>query len=342
MTLLAKKMNFSGKIVTTIKSLVVCALFAALIYVNMTRPRVLILHSYAEDFSWVTDFNTAFRNSFKHPSNPIIYYSYMNTLNKQTTRYKNRAGQEAIQMINTLRPDIILGIFTDANEYAVQNFRDKPHVQIIYNIKSDPAKLQYDTAKNVQGIKAGPALKDLNDILLLATPKRPIRIAHIGDQSSSVRLYDKYIVEHLWRDAVLIDSVLVDNFTEWKEAVDILSGQADYIVVSKYFALTSEDGKTMVPTKKVMKWTMENSKVPIVGLYTAVVEEGGDVAVEDSPFEQGEMMATMTSTLLDKKPIVPKMRSIQHFVELGNDKSRVTLPEVYHSFSTALKEYKRH
>lgn len=337
-----EKFNFPLRIINLLKGAVVCALFFSLIYVNVKRPRILVLHSYAEDFSWVADFNTSFRNKFKHSSNPVVYYSYMNTLNKQTARYKARAGTEALQMIKTINPNIILSIFTDANEFAVQKYLNNPKVQIIYNLKSDPSKFQYDTGTNTQGIKGAPALKDLNDLLLLANPKRPLRIAHMGDQSTSVRLYDTYITSYPWKDIVLEDSILLDNLPQWKRAVELLSEKVDYIVVSKYFSVAERvDGGPILATKNFMKWLMSASKVPIVGLYSSTVEEGGDLAVEDSPFEQGEKMAQMAISILDGKPVVPKMQPVEHFVELRSDNCRLILPEVYSSFSTALRQHRK-
>ena len=338
-----KYIRSSSNMINIIKGMVVGGLILALIYVNMTRPRVLVLHSYSEDFPWVADFDTSFRNSFKHPSNPLVYYSYMNTLKHQDTRDKARSGKESMKMIDSIRPDIIISVFIDANEFVAQNYINHPKIQIIYNMKGNPAKYQYDTAKNTQGIKAEPALNELNTLLLLANPKRPLRIAHIGDQSAGVPLYDTYLTTHKWDNLVLVDSILVPNFPQWKESVKALAAQVDYLIISKYGGLTETTDPTSnpVPKKDIMKWTMQNCKVPVIGLYTNIVDDGGDVGIEDSPFEQGEIIAKMAMKLLGKQPVNPKMQGTTHFISAINPTTNIKLPDVYNSFSMALKQARK-
>jgi hypothetical protein len=96
-----------------------------------------------------------------------------------------------------------------------------------------------------------------------------------------------------------------------------------------------------MPTKKIMLWTVENFPTPIIGLYPSVVDEGGDLAIGSSPFEQGEIMAHITATILSKQPVTPKIQSGTRSLVLERPNARIKLPEVYDSFSHTLQDYKR-
>lgn len=172
------------------------------------------------------------------------------------------------------------------------------------------------------------------------------RIAHIGDESSSV-IEDSKIIETMdWSPFKLVSSRHVATFDEWKKAVMDASRGADVIVISNYHKILRKKGdKLPVPHSEVMKWTEEHSKVPVVGMGGFMVEDGGMFAVGASGFEQGETIAHMAEKIIDKHVKagdIPQVMPRQYLVYIRQsemDKRRLVLPDIYEAFSRASNNY---
>ena len=54
-------------------------LVAAVLWINVTRPRILVLHSYDLDYVWVGDVNEGLSRVFDKHSWIDVYFLYMKT-----------------------------------------------------------------------------------------------------------------------------------------------------------------------------------------------------------------------------------------------------------------------
>ncbi|HEO65297.1 MAG TPA: hypothetical protein ENI73_05420, partial [Spirochaetes bacterium] len=88
-----------------------------LIVTNLNKPRVLILHSYYTDYSWVRDINEGLDRVFKKYSYNIRYH-YMDTKRHTDNNFKIKAGLTVIKMIESWKPDVILSIDDNAQQMA--------------------------------------------------------------------------------------------------------------------------------------------------------------------------------------------------------------------------------
>ncbi len=99
-----KKITFEGFIIGFFL-IVSMGLFA---WYNMSRPTVLVLHSYATDYSWVRDVNLGINRVLKHKSLYGVRWYYMDTKRHPSAEYKKSAGIAARAMIEKMQPDIII------------------------------------------------------------------------------------------------------------------------------------------------------------------------------------------------------------------------------------------
>lgn len=271
--------------------LLLCSAF--LILKSLERPRVLILHSYFTDFSWVTDINEGIQRELGNRPYNIRYY-YMDTKRHSSPQFKKTAGIQARHMIDEWRPDVIIALDDNAQQYAAKYYVDDPEITILYaGVNATLSKYGYDKAMNVSGIAENIPWHASAEQLLKLIPKNS-RLLHLSDASeSSVNVHDS-ILAHDWSPFEFVDTRQIEDFDEWKETVREAEDIADCLLITHYHTIQDPDNPDRIITpSEIIKWTEANTSLPTVGFWGFFVEDGGMMAVGLSPFEQGEVPAQM-------------------------------------------------
>lgn len=321
------------------------------VYFNVSKPRVLVLQSYLDDYSWSRDIDTGIRRSLKNPTAYTVRWHYMDLKRHTDKEFRTRAANSALKVIENWKPDVILAVDDNAHEYVAKYFINRPGVSIVHaGINGETAPYGYDKAKNVTGIlerKPLDAIKEAMIELALLQGKNPknIRIINIGDRSESLVNDEKFLLEYDWSPLKLVDSKLVKTFDEWKKVVAGAESRADFIVLSNYRQLTAKPGeKQFVPPKVVMEWTEKNSKPVILGMQGFNVEDGASIAIGVSPYEQGEVSGEMAAAIVaGKKPKdIPEASTRQYVVYMSDSKLKarnLSVPKIYEAFARASNTY---
>jgi len=166
-------------------------------------------------------------------------------------------------------------------------------------------------------------------------------VVHIGDKSSSVEHDDHYMREFDWRPLVNLPSRKPGTFDDWKKAVLDVQGKTDFILTTNYRKISrSADDRALVPPEEVVAWTLANSKVPVIGTNGFFVEDGGELAIGTSPFEQGEVATRMAIKLLEGQAAtaIPHASPRQFVVYMRSVRLRqrgMELPPLYEAFARA-------
>ena len=310
---------------------------------NMQKPRILILHSYNTDYSWTRSVNQGINNVIGNRTDFAVHWQYMNAKNHPTVDFKQKMGVLIRRLITHLQPEVIIAIDDDAQNYVAKFYVDHPTISIVYAGVNAPAQdYGYDGVKNVTGILERIPLDACRDVIpYLVSPNiktSDIRIINVGDKSETVRLDAKTILEFDWTPLNLIDSIFVNNFDDWKQAILSASKRADCLFITNYRQLERVEGKPgFVPPKEVMEWTMKNATVPILGGNLFVVEDGGHLSLAASPVEQGRVAAEMALKIIEGTPpskITP-VSTKDYLVSMrdGKQKDFERLPNVYRAFA---------
>ncbi|OPX87815.1 MAG: hypothetical protein A4E53_02350 [Pelotomaculum sp. PtaB.Bin104] len=317
---------------------------------SFNKPRVLVLQSYYTDYSWTNDVDKGI-NKILEKKPYTIRRHYMDTKNHPEEDFKVKAGNTARKVIDEWRPDVILAVDDDAQQYAAKYYINDPRMKIVFaGINGEIAPYEYDKADNATGIverKQLQALKDLyTQICQLQGKTGKIRVISIGDRSGSV-LEDEHFIETFnWDPVELVDSFNVNTFDEWKKAVIEAEGRADFLLLTNYRKIArSSDDKKLVPPEEIIDWTMKNSNVPGVGTNGFNVEDGYMMALGVSPYEQGEVAANMAVDIIDKgvsPKDIPVKETQQFIVEIrqsGLQKYNMVVPKIYEAFARATNYY---
>jgi ABC-type uncharacterized transport system substrate-binding protein len=279
----------------------------------------------------------------------------MDTKRHPSIEYKRKAGSITRKMIDQMKPEIIICIDDDAQRFVGSYYKNDPDINVIFGgVNAKEGEYGYDpTAKNITGIYERVPLEGLKETILMLSAKKDltkgIKIAHISDQSSTVVEDDTYIhaFTNWGKDILLQRSRLVSTFSDWKKEILTANDTLDIIVISNYRKIQVRDDNPdiLVSPAEVMKWTMENATIPVVGLNAFVAEDGGGLAIGASPYEQGEVCAKMAMEMIvNNKPAseIPKQQTAQFIIGINQSvlsKIKLELQQIYTAFAKIAKRY---
>ncbi len=317
------------------------------VWTNLTKPRLLILHSYSTDYNWVQGVNQGIRRGLGQAGDWNVRWHYLDTKRHPWPEHKANAGIAACRLIDLWRPDAVLAIDDDAQAFVARRYTDRPGISMVFaGVNNERADYGYDRAANVTGILERLPLAALKDALLILAANRPrtgpVRVAFLGDRSETVAGDARWVQAHDWAPLALVDTVLVDDLDAWNQAVDRLSATADFIVTSNYRRIAQKTGsKELVPAADLIAQTCQRSRIPLIGTNAFFVDDGGMLAIATSPLEQGEVALGMARQILDQHHLakdIPVQHTRDFVVALSLSRlkaSGLVLPRIYEATARA-------
>ena len=317
-----------------------------LITANLSKPRILILHSYAQDFSWVNDIDQAIKQEFeKKPYS--LRWQYMDTKRNPYDEFKIKAGHTARGVIDSWKPDIIIAVDDIAQQYVTKYYKDDSDINIIYTgLNAEPEKYGFDDAKNVTGVLERVPYEAVKEVLVNMMSEKRNKVLHISDSSeTSLYIHDE-LRSFSWKPLQLVESIQVETFDEWKKMIKEKEKNADFLLITHYHTIKRSDKDlTIVPPEEVIAWTEKNSSLPRLGCWGFYVEDGGMMAVAVSPLEQGEIAAKMAINIVENHipaqeiPVETNKLFMMYLREEGLKKYHIKLPLTYEAFARSTNHY---
>jgi len=323
-----------------------------IVYEVGRKPRVLILHSYDAEYSWVEQVSEGITRVLGDKPYSIRWH-YMDTKRHPDAAFMQRAGQAARDVIEQWQPTVIVTVADNAQELVGKQYIDDPRLSIVYSgMFATPEVYGYDHAHNVTGILERWPLdvirQGITEIFLAQRPAGAgkLRIYHIGDSSETVDFLAEQIAAFDWGPDLEVTTLQPASFAEWQAAIETANAQADLVLFSLYHTLIGDgDSAEVVPPGDVMQWTQANLHKPNVAGWGFSVEEGGMMAIGVSALEQGEEAARMVVQIIDegKQPSeIPSASSQQFLIYLRQeelDKYDVVFPQIFEAFARATDNF---
>lgn len=322
---------------------------AFIVWFNASKPKLLIIQSYDESYTWTRDVSLGLRRTLGEDTQITERWYYMDTKRHPTKDYKQNAGLSARRVIDTWHPNVVIAVDDDAQEYALKHYVNDPHLSIVFaGVNGKVTPYGYDGASNVTGIYERKQLQGVKEVIGIIGRElgHAPRVMHLGDTSGSVKKDETFMLDFDWSPLVFKESKLVKTFADWQQAVQKAQGQVDFIITSNYRGLARSSSDTrLVPPHEVVSWTEANAHLPVIGTNGFYVEDGGMLAIGTSPYEQGEVAARMALEILrnGRKPNSMPFEQSRQFVVFMR-KSRleahgITLPRIYEAFARATNNY---
>ena len=318
---------------------------------NKSKPSILILQSYDKDYAWTRDVNIGLNRILKHKELYQLRWYYMDTKRHPFPNYKDTAGNAARRMIEKTKPDVVIAVDDDAQQYVMRHFLNHPTIKIVFaGINKQASDYGFDKAQNVTGILERLQLEAVREALTstvnLVGLKRPIQLAYLSDTSSTVMGDAEQIEKFNWAPVQLHSVTHVKTFDEWKLKIQQLGQQTDAILLTGYrFLSRSDKDISLVSAQEVVAWTEANSAIPVISGNGFYAEEGGMLAIGTSPYEQGEEAARKAlQILIDGKHVneIPVSASQQFIVTMSASKIKARnfqLPKIYEAAARTGDKY---
>jgi ABC-type uncharacterized transport system substrate-binding protein len=316
----------------------------------ISKPRILVLHSYNPDYSWVRDVDMGLRRVLGTNQRVSLRWHYMDTKRHPWRDYKEKAGMVARQAIEAWQPDIIIAVDDDAQAYAARNYVNHKAINIVFSgVNADLDAYGYDKATNVTGILERQDFDAIKSAMLSIAASKgmtgPVRVMSVGDTSETVEADAKSISAYDWSPLQFVGTRLVPTLGDWQKAVEAAEGQTDFILTTNYRGLTrTTASRELVPPREVVEWSEAHSKPMMIGTYGFYVEDGGTLAIATSPYEQGEVAARKALKIIaGTAPRDIPVTSTEQFVVFMRGAALqargISLPPIYEAFARATKNY---
>jgi hypothetical protein len=262
---------------------------------SMHKPSILIVHSYAPDYAWVRDVDIGLNRALGARWRYQVRWHYMDTKRHPSEAYKRSAGAAARAVIEATRPDVLIAIDDDAQQFVARHFVNDPHLRIVFaGVNRQARDYGYETAANVTGILERIPLEALREALQSASsadrpwPAQHVRLAVLGDQSATtggdldqVRRFD-------WGPLRLGAVRQVATWAQWQTAVLAAAEEHDVLLLTGYRGLArSGTDPALVPPAEVVAWTESHSPLPVMAVNAFYVEDGGAVGTGGSGWRTG-------------------------------------------------------
>jgi ABC-type uncharacterized transport system substrate-binding protein len=284
-------------------ALIALVLNLLLITSALCGNRVLVVHSYYEDFDWVQGINKGIRENLK---SDLEYQTfYMDTKRHPNIEWKKKSAREAAELLKTYHPQVVITVDDNAQRFFAHDYVGKSPIQFVFcGVNEEPEKYGYPAA-NVTGILERTYAAQVLGLLKRIYPKAS-NVAWVSDFSpTSVGVRTR--VEKLARLNKLPLNIVAYKqpvtFEAWRttiEALDRDPGVQAFLIPLYHTVTAKSDGQSMLPAD-VMAWTVKKTSKPIVGFWPFSADDGALCAVAVDPYEHGKVAALMARQILSGK-----------------------------------------
>lgn len=290
--------------------------------VQKPQKKILVVHSYNSKYEWVSTISRGIKRVFEPEKDITIETFFMDTQNVQSEEERISAGQKVREVISQWDPDLIITVDDNAQEYVGKFYAGKKRPLIVFCGVSRPIEAYRYPADNVTGIKEISTLKMAVDFLdQKITPVKDISIiSDASPLSASLVAITGDEMEAMGKKVVLTE--MAGTFSKWRSAVSACQkNSSEAIFVVFYNGVKGNDEINPTP-KEIIEWTVANSRIPVFGLATDIVDNGALFCVSGSGLEHGREAAMIALGLMKGKKIMDyPVKTGQRGVVLFNRKT---------------------
>lgn len=264
-------------------------------------PTILVVHSYhADQQEHVVEMDQGIDEALAG----ITYQRqsfYMDTKHHTDEAWKQAAGKKAAEMLTRLRPQVVITMDDNAQQYFAKDYAGQPGPPwfVFSGVNNEPAAYGFPAA-NVTGVLERPNVLESIELLLKIQPQvRNLLI--MADKSETT---DPLIVycKTLNLPVTIVGFAQPRTLEEWQATLEQYRGKID--AVGLYVARTvarSATDPSKVPEQELIRLINEHYHLPTVGFFDSAAESGVLCGVSVSMKEQGLAAGRIARAILGGK-----------------------------------------
>lgn len=271
---------------------------------SLAAGRVLVVHSYHAEFEWVHDINVVLEDQLKAARIQYRIF-YMDTKRKPDVSWKLEAAHQARHLIAQYSPAIVIAVDDNAQNFVVRHYAGKSPIQFVFaGVNADLQQYGYP-AGNVTGILERTYPDQVLKLLKMIKPSVS-HVVWLSDDSATAGLVLRRVrkMDESGKLPTPITAYLQPNtFDQWKATIRKCDADPniDALLIPLYHTVKTQAGGQSVLAADVMRWTVNNIRKPIVGLWPFSAHDGAVCAVVVDPKEHGRVAALMAKQILAGK-----------------------------------------
>ena len=285
--------------------------------------RVFILHSFSENDLWVQQVDAGILDAlaeagFSVEDGTLEVGRYWLNAKYYTSRdYMVNIAAAAQRAIEDFEPDVVIAADNQAVKWVVAKWwnQELPFVFTGLTVEPDAIRgLSERIGVHVTGVMAPAFYTRTLDWIHYVFPKAQ-RALFLSDSSRSPEadeeLLEEAVLAHHQRHDVdaehgahLDDAEFraVETFADWQTQVLEAHRAADVLVVVSYLTLVDDRG-AKVDSAEVIRWTVENSEIPVVAMAEDAVIQGALGGMVVAGDEQGRLAGELAARVLEGEPL---------------------------------------
>jgi ABC-type uncharacterized transport system substrate-binding protein len=267
--------------------------------------RLFLIRSYGVDDVWGQQIRTGLletlsRSGYDRVAGSLVLTEFvLNAERYRGTEVDNAVVSAVLNSIEASMADAVVVVDDPAARSIIPNYSG-PDLPFVYcGLNGEPGTYGL-TGENVTGVLERPypiqtirMAQDLGDEIH--------EVLIVSDTSLSGRASVTKISEVLSADETLparVTTGMTSEWEGWQRLVQEEFAQVDAVLMGQHAGLVAEDGET-VPEDEVLAYTLENSPVPVFGLWLGDVQQGAVGGLTVAPYEQGRAAAHLVVRIVE-------------------------------------------
>jgi hypothetical protein len=304
---------------------------------NLTKPRILVLHSSDRATSSTRKMDEGIRQTLDKNRQPVsVRWHYLGIDRLPDEDHRQDAAKEGLRAVQQFDPDVLIAVDDEAQQYVARFYAGRARPKIVFTaIDHDPAEYGYTNAANVTGIIETLPLAAMRDTLLVARQGRPARLAVLAQTGPTGSGQVRQVKAFNWAPHQVVAVHSLGDFAAWQGAIEANKEKADAVLILSYDGLASGPGaQRPVPSGEIARWIETHAKSLPIAISAGYVEQGGGLSVSPSPREMGETATQSALSLVKARPANPAPISNSNQYRVGIRAAAlsargVTMPSIY-------------
>jgi len=252
--------------------------------IDLQKFKILHIMSYHSPWKWTDDQFDGFKDGLNY-SNVEYYVFQMDTKRNSSEEWKEKVGQEARDLIDSWKPDLVYTNDDNAQKYVTKYYINTSIPFVFSAVNNDPPTYGFVGSTNIAGVLEQEHFVETVNLLKEIVPSVKNITVIVDDDATwpgvIARMQSK---QDQLPDVEFIDWDTIYTFEEYKQKIN--ETQADAIALLGIFTFKDASGQN-VPYQEVLEWTANNSNLPDFGFWSDRISYGTLCTVTVSGYEQG-------------------------------------------------------